>query len=63
MVGTTIAIYRIMKTFKIKLQIFTLVGTESREIKLEAKTEKSAEKKIASLMGNRDFQIISISVQ
>lgn len=46
-----------MKVFTVTVQVFTLVGSETRELKIKAKTLESAHKKVATVMGNRDFVI------
>lgn len=52
-----------MKTYKVELQIYSLVGFEVREIEVKAMSEASARKKVAMKMGNRDFLINTVVVK
>jgi len=46
-----------MKTYKVSVRIWSLVGEELREIEVKAKTAVSAQKQVARIMGNRDHCI------
>lgn len=52
-----------MKTYKVEIEIYSLVGREIREFEIKAKTESSARKKAATIMGNRDYSIQKVTVQ
>lgn len=46
-----------MKTWKVTVRIWSLVGEEVREIEVKARTESAARKQVALIMGNRDHCI------
>lgn len=45
-----------MKTWKIKMTVATLAGTQVREFTLKAKTEASARKKAWQVAGNQSVE-------
>lgn len=51
-----------MKTFIATIEITGLAGVQTHEIKVEAKTASSAEKKAWQVIGNRTGRVISIDV-
>lgn len=49
-----------MKTWKVKMTVATLVGTQVREFTLKAQTEASARKKAWQVAGNQSVENIEI---
>lgn len=52
-----------MKTFKVLVTVYSLVGPEKREIVVKARTMVAAEKKVIRLMGNRDYHVHNATEQ
>jgi hypothetical protein len=46
-----------MRTYKIDIVIYSLVGKEVRTIEVKAKNEESAKRKVHGIMGNREYAI------
>ena len=49
-----------MRNWKAIVHIDSLTGLEEREIKLQARTRGSAERKISRMMGNRSYVLITL---
>jgi len=46
-----------MKTFKFDIKEYWFGGVKERELEVQARTEKSAWRKILQIKGNRDWDI------
>lgn len=52
-----------MKTFKVVITVYSLVGEEKRELLVKARNQMSAEKKAIQIMGSRSFHVHSVLPQ
>ena len=49
-----------MKTFSVKIELIGLTGQYFSEVEVTAKNEKSATKKAAQHIGNRDGRVVLV---